>query len=242
MIRHSTLLAISIAASLMAMLPPANAEVSAGAVSPWERVTSSHGILVERRTVAGSSLKEFRGSGVIDAPVSAILAVFGDIDRATEWMDSCNGSRLVDDRGDREKIVYNRTHATWPVSDRDAVLHNTISIDAEQQRVRIEFNSIDDPRVPPVKGVVRMPFVRGHWYLWPSSDGTRTRVEYQVHASPGGELPAWLVNYVSRELPYKTIIRLGEQTRRRTYPDFAQYLQSHFSEYPFLTRTMRSSL
>ena len=68
------------------------------------------------------SLKEFRGRGVVDAPLASVLSVFNDIDKGTEWMDSCNGSRTVDDVSDREKVVYNRTHAPWPVSDRDAVV------------------------------------------------------------------------------------------------------------------------
>ena len=53
---------------------------------------------------------------IVEAPLSTVLAVFNDIDRATEWMDSCNRSSVVQDLGDRQKIVYNRTHASWPVS------------------------------------------------------------------------------------------------------------------------------
>lgn len=189
----------------------------AAADSAWESVSDQDGVAVERRAVEGSALKEFRGRGTIAAPLAAILAVFNDVDRATEWMDSCARSSLVDDRGERQKVVYNRTRAPWPVSDRDAVLRNDLLFDEAQGRVRIEFSSVDDPKMPPVKGVVRMPYLRGHWYLWPTATGTR--VEYQVHADPGGALPNWLVNYVSRELPRKTILGLAAQVKRRSYPE-----------------------
>src|SRR5262245_18788924 len=104
---------------------------------PWEPVSNKRGITVERPGVDGSNLMEFRGRGVIDAPVAAILATFKDVDRATEWMDSCNGSAMVEDVGEWQKIVYNRTHAPWPVSDRDAVLRNLLTFEEQEGRVRL---------------------------------------------------------------------------------------------------------
>ena len=200
----------------------------------WERVKQSDGILVERRQVEGSSLKEFRGQAVVQAPAAAILAVFSDVPRATEWMDSCNGSWVVADLGEFEKVVYNRTHAPWPVADRDAVLHNLVRFDEKDRRVEIDFYTVEDKSTPPKKGVVRMPFLRGHWILWPSADGASTRVEYQVHANPGGRLPNWLVNYVSRDLPLKTIEGLRAQVKRRHYPDVEAHLKQRLARYSFL--------
>ena len=200
----------------------------------WQQIKQADGITVYRHVVEGSPLKEFRGRGTIDAPVAAILAVFNDVPHATEWMDSCNGSHAVADLSDSEKVVYNRTHAPWPVADRDAVLHNVARFDAAERRVELDFWSVEDAKEPPQKGVVRMPYLRGHWILWPSSDGQTTRVEYQVHANPGGALPNWLVNYVSRDLPWKTIEGLRAQVKRRHYPEFEAHMKERFAQYPFL--------
>ena len=210
--------------------PPPTNDAQAG---PWQFVKQADGILVERRVVAGSTLKEFRGKGEIAAPVASILAVFADVPRATEWMDSCNGSHTVRKLGERELIVYNRTHAPWPVSDRDVVLRDVVSFDEAARKVQLDFWSVADDTAPPVNGVVRMPFLRGHWTLWPSSDGRTTRVEYQVHANPGGRLPDWIVNYVSRELPFHTIEGLRKQVARRQYPDFERLMRAKLP-YDFL--------
>jgi hypothetical protein len=218
---------------LATMTTPARADEAAPAAAPWQFVKQAAGVVVERRVVSGSNLKEFRGRGVVNAPVAAILAVFSDVPRATEWMDSCSGSRIVADVSDREKVVYNRTRAPWPVSDRDAVLHNIATFDEARREVRLDFWSVADAHAPPVAGVVRMPFLRGHWVLSPSSDGMTTNVEYQVHANPGGRLPDWLVNYVSRDLPFRTITGLRAQVKRRSYPDFERALRAKLS-YPFL--------
>jgi hypothetical protein len=206
--------------ALLSLLGVANADQN------WEKVSDKNGIIVDRRPVEGTKLKEFRGRGVIEAPITSILAVFNDIDKATEWMDQCKQSSLVEDHGDRQKIVYNRTKAQWPVSDRDAVLMNNVFFDEVENRVRIEFSTVDG-KLPAQKGVVRMPYLKGHWYMWPESHD-KTRVEYEVHADPGGSLPAWLVNYVSRELPRKTITGLAKQVKRRSYPE----MEKHIREFP----------
>ncbi len=223
---------------VMAASPPLRAEEPE--VGPWQFVKQSDGIVVERRTVAGSPLKEFRGRGTVNAPVSAILAVFSDVPRATEWMDSCNASWIVSDMGDREKVVYNRTHAPWPISDRDAVLRNVLTFDEQRREVRLEFATVEDPRAPRVRGVVRMPFLRGHWYLWPEADGKSTRVEYQVHADPGGLLPTWIVNYASRDLPLKTITGLRAQLKRRSYPELEKSIRER-PEYQFIDARPRAA-
>jgi hypothetical protein len=207
--------------------------------NPWELVSNKNGIVVDRRIVDGTKLKEFRGRGVIDVPLATLLAVFSDIDHAVEWMDSCRASSVVEDGGDRMKVVYNRTKARWPVSDRDAVLRNDVFFDEADGRVRIEFSTVQNDKAPPVKGVVRMPYLRGHWHLWAESP-FRTRVEYQVHANPGGSLPEWLVNYVSKELPRKTIVGLAAQVKRRSYPDMERHIRT-FPEVQKLEQKLAAS-
>ena len=72
--------------------------------------------------------------------------------------------------------------------------------------------------MPPVKGAVRMPFLRGHWILLPVGGGTD--VEYQVHADPGGSLPEWIANLASKKLPLLTLTGLRKQAKVRSYPEF----------------------
>ncbi len=226
--------AAAVALALATLAPAAAHADTPKADGAWQTIKQADGIDVERRVVSGSSLKEFRGRATVAAPVASILAVFNDVPHATEWMDSCNGSRFVEEISDSEKVVYNRTHAPWPVSDRDAVLHNVARFDDKERRVELDFWTVEDGKEPPVKGVVRMPYLRGHWILWPSADGQTTRVEYQVHANPGGSLPDWLVNYTSRDLPFKTIEGLRAQVKRRHYPEFESHMKERFSQYPFL--------
>ena len=186
---------------------------------PWEKVSNKDEILVERRTVAGSNLKEFRGRGIIDAPVARVLAVLQDAPHRHEWMSDCSTSYVIEeDHERRTQIAYHRTKAPWPVADRDSINRAEIVIDLAARRILLPFEAIDHPKGPPVKGVVRMPFLRGHWVLTPVREGRGTEVEYQVHANPGGSLPDWLANVASKKLPHDTLIGLRRQVKFREYP------------------------
>ena len=57
-----------------------------------------------------------------------------------------------------------------------------------------------------------------------------------MHANPGGALPDWLVNYTSRELPFRTIVALRAQVKRRQYPGFEDHVRRHFPDSRLLGR------
>lgn len=199
---------------------PASAQTpDAPGVGPWEKVSNKDEILVERRTVPGSNLKEFRGRGVVDAPVARVLAVLQDAPHRHEWMSDCATSYVIEESHEqRRQIAYHRTKAPWPVADRDSINRAEIIIDLAGRRIMLPFQAIEHPKGPPVKGVVRMPFLRGHWVLQPVREGRATEVEYQVHANPGGSLPEWLANAASKKIPYATIVGLRRQVKFREYP------------------------
>src|SRR6185295_665744 len=102
--------------------------------------------------------------------------------------------------GEFGEIFYSRTGAPWPVADRDVVNVAHTTFDANKHMVHLEFASTTHPAWPPQKGVVRMPSLRGHWNMWPEHGGAWTRIEYQLHADPGGALPVWIVHLVSQQI------------------------------------------
>jgi hypothetical protein len=188
--------------------------------SPWERVRDDAGIAVHRRKIPGASIHEFRGRGVVDAPMAKVIAVAQDSDRRTEWMDRCIEAKTLEKPTQKSQIAYNRTKGSGLVSDRDAVIYGKAIFDIRRKEVRFEFHAVTYPKIPPRSGVVRMPALKGHWIFQPvAGDPNKTRVEYQVHADPGGYIPTFLVNLVSREIPHKTIVQLRRQVHRASYAE-----------------------
>jgi len=208
----------AVALFLLGAVATARADDSVG---QWEQVSNKDGILVQRRSVAGSKLKEFLGRGVVDAPIGRVLAVIRDANRRAEWMPSCSDSHLLEeDVAARTQIAYHRTKAPWPVADRDSINRAIMLVEPDKHRVYLPFEAIASAKVPPVKGVVRMPRMRGHWSLRPVDSGRMTEAEYQVFADPGGLLPDWLANLASKTLPRETIAGLRKQVHKVEYPAF----------------------
>lgn len=218
--------AIGLAITLINTSTNAEPITPEGTRGPWEVVRKDKGVTVLRRTVAGSQLREFQGTGLIEAPVAAVMAVLNDSEHRREWMAESKEQRTLQQLDRTTVILYNRLAAPWPVNDRDCVMRATTTFDIAQKMVRIEITSTTHPDAPDVKGVVRMPSMVAHWHLSPVDGGKSTKAEYQVHANPGGSLPNWLANSSSKKIPYDTITALARQIKRRQYPAYQLKVES----------------
>lgn len=180
----------------------------------WYKLTERDGVQVYAKDHPDRSLPAFRGVGVVEASVQDVLAVLFDVSRNCEWVERCAESRVLKRIGETGRIVYSRSTAPWPVSDRDVIVRTSVQHDARTGNVRSGFKSVRSfPGAEPVDGVVRMPRLAGYYLLVPLGE-KRTRVTFEVDADPGGALPAFLVKWASRSLPVDQINGLRRQVKR----------------------------
>jgi hypothetical protein len=201
--------ALMVSASVLAL---AGAGLAHGG-EVWEHVTNADGIAVTARDVPGRGFPTFRAVGTIDANLYDVLGVLSDVGRHKEWMQRCAEARLLRKMGETEYIVYSRTDAPWPVADRDAVFHSKVYWDTNKHVIDVRFWAERSPLMGEVKGVVRMYNLRGH-YKFIGLGPSRTYVDYQVDADPGGKLPRWIAKLATRTLPLDTIRALRRQAQR----------------------------
>jgi hypothetical protein len=62
-------------------------------------------------------------------------------------------------------------------------------------------------RLPEKDGVVRIKQSNSYWRVIPTPNGT-LRIEYEVAAEPGGNIPDWLANAAITEIPFNTMKNL----------------------------------
>jgi ribosome-associated toxin RatA of RatAB toxin-antitoxin module len=179
----------------------------------WRHLTAKDGIEVSEREVPGRAFPIFRGVGTIEANLYDVFAVIADVDRYTEWMHKCVDAREVRRESKTVRYAYNRIGAPWPVRDRDVVLRSETIVIEPGRKVHVRFGSVEEGSMGPVKGVVRMRRLEGHYKL-EALGPEQTRVEYQVDADPGGRLPAWLVRRNTRDLPLHTLLKLRQQVTK----------------------------
>jgi len=179
----------------------------------WEVILNDDGIRVSTREIEGQALPAFKGTGMVHAPMVDVLAVLTDTPRRVEWVHKCSDSRLLKQVTEKNRVIYSRTKAPWPVSDRDVVVRTRSSVDWEKKEIMIRFKGERSFPFPELEGVVRIPRIKGFYRLQAVGE-EKTRVTYQIDASPGGSLPDWLAELTSQKIPYETIMGLRGQVKK----------------------------
>lgn len=180
---------------------------SQAASSEWELELEEDKaeLKIYTRKIEGSSLKEFKGEMLVDTTLSTIVALMLDSDAAPKWMHQCEKFEVVERVEEHHLIIHFINGAPWPVSDRDAVVSSKMYQNPETLEVRIDVKALND-YLPEDDDFVRIPRMAGFWSFTPQAD--KVLVRYQVHAEPGGSLPAWLANSVVVDTPQYTMLNM----------------------------------
>jgi len=167
----------------------------------WREVVRKDAILVERRTVPGSSYFEYRVTTDTDVSVRALC------DGVYEWgsvspdHDMLKNRRLLEDHGDW-RVTYDTIATPAPVATRDLAF--TIKKELRSDGTcRVDFWSTNEKAPPLPKGWVRVAKLRGHWYFEPREGGTR--VSYYLFNDPGGSVPAALAHPSQRDAAFNAV-------------------------------------
>jgi hypothetical protein len=181
----------------------------------WETRLDKDGILVQSRLTAGAKYQEFRAEAEIDATVAQAIALLKDTPACRHWLFRCKESRLIREMSSTERIFYQVTSLPFPAKSRDAIFHAAITFEGPSS-VRVTMSSMPD-EVPQTKHVrVREAF--GTYLLEPTREN-KLRVTWQQYVDPGGSLPAWLVNSMLTDLPFKSLRAFRERVKQSPYRD-----------------------
>jgi START domain len=177
----------------------------------WQFLEDKNGISVYQTKIEGTKLVGSRGEAIINAPLNRILFVLSDIDRSFEWVDGLKTSKVLEQNGLLETVVYQEFNLPWPISNRDFVFRGTARKEADG-RVVIEIKSEDHPLAPKTTGV-RGELIESRYTLTPMGD-SQTKLEVEVLCDPKGMIPTWLVNLIQKSWPQKTLTALMRQLEK----------------------------
>ena len=190
----------------------------------WELEKEEDGIKVFTKKVAGSDFKAYRAIMRVDAKVSSLVELIKDIESYPLWIDTCKKGVLLKKINEYEFLAYTVNNAPWPVSDRDAVVLNTVSQDpATKGSVTINIEG-KHSYIPLTSGIIRVKKIKGFWRFVPEKDGL-TQVIYEVHSEPGGNIPSWLLNQIVVTQPFNTLKNMKEILKLPKYHDAQQSIE-----------------
>jgi len=177
----------------------------------WQRISVKDGVTLYSRTRVGTSIKEFKGTGVIGAAPVAVEKVLQDVENYTTFMPYVTEVRVIS-HDDGNYLVYQRLNVPF-VSDRDYTLrveHGITNGPGGAVIYRDSWQTADEAGPAARPGIVRVKNNEGSWLLEPVG-GTSTQATYQIYTDSGGVIPAFLVNRGSQIV----IPRLFEAIRKQ---------------------------
>lgn len=181
----------------------------------WTLAKNEDGIKVYTRQIEGSSLKEFKGETQIKGTIESFVALLRDVPNFHLFFESAMNPKLLKLQGDTLQIHYLQTKAPWPVSNRDGVYQYLYQYNANQKELLVGLKALPTYSKKEAD-FVRVPEASGFWKA-KQVTSTEISVVYQLHANPGGSLPAWLANSSSIDLPFNTLTKLKERIVLKQY-------------------------
>jgi hypothetical protein len=173
----------------------------------WRFVYKADGITVHKRIKKDKIFFEFKSTGVLRGEISDYLSVILDTEIMPDWAPQCLEAQNVASINDRETIIYAACNGVWPVADRDYVAKRTVTSNPEKSTIQVNINLIENPGAPDIKSRVHIPYLQCCWILKRITP-SHTHVELRACVDPGGWLPAWLVNWGYRWVPYRYLKEL----------------------------------
>lgn len=175
----------------------------------WVFVKEKDGIMLYSKKEQGDVLKSFKGVVNFRSTVEKVSALISDVNNNDWWDENLSEVKVLKIENPQHFQYYLVYDLGWPLSDRDLVVDARVTTDPVTKNYTIYSSALKDA-VPEKKDVVR---IREYWQRWtvqPMEKGI-VRVILEGSANPGGSIPAWLVNSVITDTPYKILKSVREQ-------------------------------
>ncbi len=194
-------------AGLLALLLLLPSTLLAADARQWKMVSDRDGIQVYSAHTDDARIKTFRGITVIELDdFYTPIAVLDNDEYLTRWLYMIHDLHEIGRRSPVDRDYYVLTKLPWPVADRDAGLLFTVAQDPQTHEIQIVFTARDGI-VPRTDKYIRIPEMIGHFNVLPVG-GKKVQLNFEVQIDLGGYIPAFLVNFILKDIPYVSLQRL----------------------------------
>ncbi|HET8881949.1 MAG TPA: START domain-containing protein [Solimonas sp.] len=169
----------------------------------WTLTQDRDGIQIFTARVSGSPLLAVKGVGLINAPADRVVALLRDVPARPSWDPTCASASVLRTLPDGGQIIYLHSRLPWPAKDRDVVFRALWSISPDSGVTSMRAD-VATGELPPRKDRLRIVSGYNTWVVSPDGQG-QSEVATEVHLDPGGQLPKWLLNHLSNEVPFDVL-------------------------------------
>ncbi len=158
---------------------------------------------VYKAKTPSSKLNQFKITGIMNCSPqkgqSTVMEMIIDPDLRITKKGKSLGWVIVLKRTDNEMEVYDYMKGSGIVKDRDVVVRYRLFRDTSSNIMGVKWRQIDKEGYEVRDTIIRMPVAKGSW-KFEAIDSTScvATCSYQFH--PGGTLPTWMINMVSKAM------------------------------------------
>ncbi|HMV15444.1 MAG TPA: hypothetical protein PKK18_07105 [Chitinophagales bacterium] len=167
----------------------------------WKLEKDKNGIKVWNRKVAGTAIKEFKVSTIINTSTEKMLAFLKNTAKYDQWMYKVDeGSVKVLKRvSDNDYYTYMTISAPF-IKTRETITHMTFN--SQDAKGAILINLEAAPNLLPLNDkYVRIPKMKAYFKIVPLGNG-QIELIHQALGSSGGSIPEALINLTSVDCPF----------------------------------------
>ena|SRR5215472_1807456 len=182
----------------------------------WQLTKQTGDVAIYSRPHPGSTLKEFKAIGKIDASTKTVHNVIDDVDAYEHFMPYTTEATVLQ-KNDNSMIAYQRLSPKI-VADRDYTLRIEKKSWPAQFGIAYlsEWKPANEQGPAEKPGVFRVKVCNGSWLLEPAG-ANKTRATYFVFTDSGITAPPFLANTISETGISKLFAAVRKQTKEPKY-------------------------
>lgn len=167
----------------------------------WRLERDKDGIQIYTSAVEGSSIRAVKAVTSMYADMDQLILMLNDPTKRHEWDENTGDAYVVRELNDDDQVAYFHVKLPWPVQDRDFVTNMVWQRDENGAQMT---STLLTGEVPKNKKRVRVTEGFNDLTLVRADDGLIT-MSMIAHLDPAGPIPAWLINMLSVDAPYKSL-------------------------------------
>ena len=174
----------------------------------WRFIKEQQGIQIHYRYPEGSQYRQYRGEVIVNAKPDRVVRFFQDLEKISEWHYRTKQVTVLSMISATDAYVHIINTPPWPIRARDSVCKVSLTIDDSNDQISITLTSADN-ELPVSEQYIRIPDLVAEWLIRPLPDNSSS-IRYQIHMDPGGNIPVWLFNSFSMDVPFRSLIKLRQ--------------------------------
>lgn len=174
----------------------------------WKLVKEKYATMVYTKKSDKSKYKEVKITASFQTSMNELVAALEDVDTHKDWVPYTIDSYMVEKLEDDKFYYYVSSDFPFPAKDRDVVIFYERQQNPDTKVVITKSEAVPD-YIEAFKEFVRVPVFSSTYILTPKQNGF-IDIDYEVKVSPGGSIPAWIINLGITKGPIMTMESLAE--------------------------------